>query len=376
MNTSPCDVVKTLIKCILPNTIDAHTIDLITPALELPNLSKNSFCNQPLHKNSSANPIKIQKIITLIKFPIINLSKLNRFTIRFIKAKINIGIPNLSDFLKSSCFFVNTYDCPDIAGDLDKMFDLLKGENIKGLQIPYDNLIALDKEDFKRRLDKDGVKLLCTHIVARLLSKDENVFEKAIEGCKKALEYISYFGCEYFMVVPFTPSDVEGFEDRPRAMQSFVKALLILVEEAKKYNIKVAIENISQLILPFSKIEDLEYILEKVPGLGFCFDTGNFLCMGIDDTSEAFERLKDRIDMVHIKELVLCGKEGGLGCDSGRYVKHVDFGTGQTNLTVMLSKLYAYKKDVPYIIEVQNGRPELSWVKQASRYFDEIFAGK
>lgn len=275
--------------------------------------------------------------------------------------------------MEKNYFFVNTYDCPDIAGDLDKMFVLLKEENIKGLQIPYDNLIALDKEDFKRRLDEGGIKLLCTHIVTRLLSKDKKVFENALEGCKKALEYISFFGCEYLMVVPFTPADVDGFEDRPRAMQSFIDGLLIVAEEARKYNIKVVIENISQLILPFSKIEDLEYILEKVPELGFCFDTGNFLCMGIDDTTEAFERLKERIEMVHIKELVLCGKEGGLGCDSGRYVKHVDFGTGQTNLSVMLSKLYEYNKDVPYIIEVQNGSPELAWIKQASKYFDEIF---
>ncbi|MBQ8759756.1 MAG: sugar phosphate isomerase/epimerase [Clostridia bacterium] len=278
--------------------------------------------------------------------------------------------------MQKNFFFVNTYDCSDIAGDLDKMFNLLEEENIKGLQIPYDNLTALDKEDFKKRLNESGVRLVCTHIVARLLSKDETVFESAINGCKRALEYINYFGCEYFMVVPFTPTDVEGFDDRPRAMQNFIKGLKIITEEAKKYGIKVIIENISQLILPFSKIEDLEYILDNVKELGFCFDTGNFLCMGIDDTTEAFERLKDRIEMVHIKELELCGVEGGLGCDSGRYVRHTDFGKGQTNLSVMLSKLYENNKDVPFIIEVQNGSPELSWIKQASKYFDEFFGNR
>ena len=269
-------------------------------------------------------------------------------------------------------FFVNTYDCPDIKGDLDKMFCLLKEENIKGLQIPYDNLVALDKEDFKRRLDEGGIKLLCTHIVARLLSKDENVFEKAVSGCKRALEYIKYFDCKYFMIVPFTPSDVEGFEDRERAMQSFIKGLRLITEEAKKYDIKVAIENISQLILPFSKVEDLEYILNNVEDLGFCFDTGNFLCTGVDDTTEAFERLKDKIEMVHIKELEVCG-EDGLRCDSGRFVRHTDFGKGETKLTYILSKLCEHNKDVPYIIEVQDSAPEKSWIKQASRYFDEFF---
>lgn len=277
--------------------------------------------------------------------------------------------------MKKNIFFVNVFDCPEIAGNLEKMFELLKVNGVSGLQIPYDALIGLDKEEFKNLLEKYNVELVCTHIVTRLCAKDDEIFLKAVKDCKKALEYIKFFDCKYFMPVPFYTADVDGLCDKKRAADRFAEGLDIIVKEAENYGTKVIIENISQIILPYSLPEDIMYLLEKVKNLGFCFDTGNFVCTRTD-VEKAFEMLKDKIDVVHIKELVECNDTNALKCDSGIYVTNVDFGTGGANLPVVMKKLLENNREIPYIIEVQSQKVYKCEIEQACSFFNSIIEEK
>lgn len=272
--------------------------------------------------------------------------------------------------MKKSIFFVNTYGCPDAEHDLSKMFALMKEYNISGLQIPYDDLLKLDRDEFKRHLTESGTELVCTHVVQRLFAKDDLDFDNALNVCRKALEDISFFGCKYLMPMAFHTADVDGFSDKERARERLAEGLEILTKESEKYGIRIIVENISQTILPFSTVEDIEYLINRVPELDFCFDTGNFVCIKAD-TVEAFERLKDKISMVHVKDFGIC-QSGGYKCDSGINVEHVDFGTGGTSLCDVMKKLTEYKPDIPYIIEIHSCCPEKSAIEQACNFFDGI----
>ena len=273
-----------------------------------------------------------------------------------------------NNFMKKGIFFVNAYGCPDVSGDLEKMFLLMKETGTLGLQFHISELMRLDKENFKKLLEKNNASPECVHVTPRLFSEDENVFLEAVKECEHALDYISSFGCKYLMVAPFHPSDVK---DRQKALERFAKGLELVVAKAETYGISVVIENISLLILPFSTPEDVEYLLDKVKGLKFCFDTGNFVCTK-HDTVDTFERLKDRICMVHVKDFGIC-KEGGYVCDSGLCVEHVDFGKGEAKLEEVLSLLYRYKPDITYVVEVHNEMPPKDDVVKACSFVDRVW---
>lgn len=270
--------------------------------------------------------------------------------------------------MNKSIFFVNVYGCPDVSGDLGRMFALMQQTGVSGLQMHYAELMRLDVENFSRLLERNGAFVECVHVTPRLLSSDDKVFTEAVAECERALEDISFFGCKHLMISPFTPYDVD---DRIRSRRRLAEGLSLVAKKAEKYGIRVVIENISQLILPFSTHEDIEYLLDSVKGLGFCFDTGNFVCTK-QDTLEAFERLKDRIDMVHVKDFAVCS-EGGYACDSGINVVQADFGTGKARLCEVLPLVFKHKPDVPYIIEVHNEAPCINDVVNACGFFDKVW---
>ncbi len=90
--------------------------------------------------------------------------------------------------------------------------------------------------------------------------------------------------------------------DEYKEMQNLlIEALTEVAEYAKGSGVKVVIENQSSLLRPDSKIDDLRYILEAVPELGFVLDSGNFFCIG-EDVLKAYESLKDRMVRCHCKD--------------------------------------------------------------------------
>ena len=72
-----------------------------------------------------------------------------------------------------------------------------------------------------------------------------------------------------------------------------VEGMTRAVEEAKKYGISVGFENTPQDCKPLASPEDVQYVLEHVPGLGLIFDTGNFRVADTKcDEMAIYERLK------------------------------------------------------------------------------------
>lgn len=68
--------------------------------------------------------------------------------------------------------------------------------------------------------------------------------------------------------------------------------------------------------------KDCRALLDRVPGLGLIFDTGNFR---VDDPGSdelaAYESLKDRMIRVHVKDVVLGNFESGETCIDGQKIR-------------------------------------------------------
>ncbi len=93
-----------------------------------------------------------------------------------------------------------------------------------------------------------------------------------------------------------------GNEEEFKIMQSLlIEGFQKVVDYSKGSGIAITIENQSTLQRADSKMNDIRYILDCVPELGFVFDTGNFFCIQ-EDLLEAYELLKDRMIHMHCKD--------------------------------------------------------------------------
>jgi len=106
------------------------------------------------------------------------------------------------------------------------------------------------------------------------------------------------FGTKNVLVIPGVFQ--EG-DDQEAGLDRICAGLTEACRLAKPLAIDVTIEDFGSATSPNKDIAGCLRILERVPDLGFSFDTGNFTCCG-EDPHVAYEALKDRTVFVHLKD--------------------------------------------------------------------------
>lgn len=260
--------------------------------------------------------------------------------------------------MKLSIFDNNFNNCESEQYPFEKRAEYVKNLGYSGVHWSYPDY----NNEYMEMYRPNGLAATSIDVLVRLTSADDAVFNEALDIAFKSLKYADEIGCDNAMMVPWNTEDIDGVEDKPRARERMIEGLRLIVEEAKKYpNLRVSIENFSIPILPFSYIDDIRYILDSVPGLWFTFDTGNFVCVG-EDGVRAYNTLKDRIIMMHLKEF---GEVDGPGdrvirrqCD-GKYLYGKKFGKGFAKLDEILPMAAVDFPDIWY--EVEHHYFELTW---------------
>lgn len=92
-----------------------------------------------------------------------------------------------------------------------------------------------------------------------------------------------------------------GSGEKDKKLARMVEGLRRAVKYEKEKGIDVALEDFDGIEAPYCTIAGMEYFMNEVPGLKCAFDTGNFV-MYEEDEIEAFEKLKDRICTLHLKD--------------------------------------------------------------------------
>ena len=115
-----------------------------------------------------------------------------------------------------------------------------------------------------------------------------------------------------------------------------------LLEYAGKSGITVVMENQFKAERPDTRMADIRYILDCVPGLGYVLDSGNF--SGVEeDAVQAYRLLKDRTVHMHCKDWTQI-PSGGFASEHQRHFKGAQLGTG----VVPLQELAAQMKQDGY----------------------------
>ena len=197
-----------------------------------------------------------------------------------------------------------------IAAMLDNGICHLEARNIDGVNF-IDHTVAQAKA-IKEQLDAHGLRVWS---IGSPLGKIQitDPMEPHLDKLKHTLELAQVMGSERIRMFSFfIPKEEDPAVYRDEVMERLGR----MVETARGSGVKLCHENEKGIYGDVaSRCAD---ILAQFPEMGGIFDPANFIQCG-QDTQEAWELLKDRIDYFHVKDCV----EGGKVVPCGKGIGHV-----------------------------------------------------
>lgn len=152
-------------------------------------------------------------------------------------------------------------------------------------------------------LAETGVRVKCYIANIDFFARQETV-RKQLSSCMDAAVGVN---AELFMIVPYfcahqlsAAAKMEKAEVRALLVQGFSAAVL----EGRKRGLRICFETTPHAELCLSSSEDCAYVLDRVDGLEYVFDTANMLPAG-EDPLQHYERMAGRISHVHLKDVLL-----------------------------------------------------------------------
>lgn len=172
--------------------------------------------------------------------------------------------------------------------EIKTFVELTAKTGYKKIDMILQSIQLAGKEEIKKMLDTNGLTLNCI-IYMGIAENDENTPE--------VVEIAEYFGCKKIMLVPGRID-----ENRSKAFDRMVEVYTKAVHLASEKGIVCVIEDDPNIKIPMSTREELDALLNAVPGLRVVYDSANMLPVG-DDPVQYYEYFADRTSHIHIKDM-------------------------------------------------------------------------
>ena len=210
---------------------------------------------------------------------------------------------------KISAFFDHVLEAGEQSGkSLSEILGDMRKADIRGLEMRLSHLLERE-EEVAGLLAENDLKVSCIYEMYDWAIKPD--FSEAMVQVDKAAQY----GAKVILVVPgFLPEEEAGrlkalharqdiwqFMDENRYVQNIKDELTGIVNYAKERGITVTLEDFDGFTAPFSRAEELLYFMNRVPGLMYTLDMGNF-AYSDENVWDAYTLLQEYIVHVHCKD--------------------------------------------------------------------------
>ena len=197
---------------------------------------------------------------------------------------------------------------------------------------------------------------------------DESSWEFYKRDAALQLDRCDELGCKLLMLVPEVSEEFLKTAKRSDIRNQIVTYAQYVTEQAYCHKIQTVIENYSFTNYPFSSSEDIDYILNQIPGLSFLLDTGNFW-FGNTDMLEAARKFANRTAHVHLKDLSI-NENGSLKID-GKCADSVTIGSGIIPVATAISILKEYGYDGGLSVELNSSENVMKSLEASVKYLTE-----
>lgn len=180
--------------------------------------------------------------------------------------------------------------------------------------IPFVDVMMVPEKQvgaYRTAMAETGVKVKCYIANIDFFAPQEKI-QKQLSSYMDIADKLS---AEFFMIVPYlwpwqfkTAAKMEKADVRSKLIQGFQSA----VSEGRKRGLRVCFETTPHPELYLSASEDCQYILDRVDGLEYVFDTANMLPAG-ETPEQHYQRTSARISHVHLKDVLLTKSKHAMG---------------------------------------------------------------
>ena len=196
----------------------------------------------------------------------------------------------------------------------DSVFEEYRDAGIKYMEMSLKNLenyndpdkkteaiISHDAEKIKSAAIRNGVTIWSLHLpfgagYYDISCEEPEKRQNAIEKYSRLIEYASEIGAKIAVLHP----SFEPIEDRFREerLKHSTDSLYILAQVAKKYGVKIAVENLPRTCLGRTSDEIIR-LISADDSLGVCFDVNHLL---IESHKDFVSAVGDKIITLHISD--------------------------------------------------------------------------
>ncbi len=193
------------------------------------------------------------------------------------------------------------------------IYDYVKNAGLDGCDISLVDIEMMCSKEWEQKifeirnlLDKRGLQCVQVHLpVYDIFTSSEIILDDVKKALLNSMKAMSILGCKWGAYHPKTAFN-DNFSSET-AMKDNYNEISIYLEEAEKYNVGIAVENIP--IFPdcpqhrffSSDYDELNFLVEsfKSDKVGICWDFGHANLMPIKQ-EKAFKILGDKIRIVHM----------------------------------------------------------------------------
>ena len=213
------------------------------------------------------------------------------------------------------------------AKEIESCIKITAETGYRNIDLLWQTIQLVGAEEIKRMLEENGLKLSC------IICMDA---AGNIEGTDGLVETCEYLGCKKIMLVPGSPPS-----DKKKLFDLMVKNYTKIVDQAAQKDIICVCEDDPDITVPCGTREEVEAILNAVPGLRLVYDSANMLPSG-DEVIPYYEYFADRTSHIHIKDMSVADtmpeQYSNPGVDK-RFYLNAPHGTGVVDFDALFEAL-------------------------------------
>ena len=234
-----------------------------------------------------------------------------------------------------------------------------------GFGVSYVDADLDDMEEFLSTGECGGVRVSSIYATYDLAHKDAFLrYHKHINTAKK-------MGCKSILIVPglFSSSSSSVKE---KELPIMLKRMKKICAYAHKCGIIPTIEDYDNVLSPIATYEGMLTFLNEIPELMVSFDTGNFK-YSAEDELVAFEKLKDRIVHVHLKDRGLSdnGTDYTTAVD-GAKLYAVPVGYGAIKIPEIIKRLKDMGYNGNYAMEFFGSKDYAKYIEDSASFLKNL----
>ncbi len=232
----------------------------------------------------------------------------------------------------------------------------LRGSGLEGIYVSYDSTVQY-ADELAETVRTTGVEITGLHAWIH--------FSREGTEARRVIEQAARLGTNHVLIVPVCDGN---------DLETLLAGMRDAVSYGKSRNVQVYMEDLDQADSLYNSVEGLQVFMDRIPDLGCCFDTGNWI-MRQEDEVEAFRHFRGRTGALHLKDRAMTPEnpeDAGKEILDGTCRYPVPVGRGY----IRTGEILDMAGDVPAIVELYDYSPSrmlagirasVEWVRRRQR---------